>query len=98
MDICGRHGLENGRHSHLLQPIGIRNDGNHVGFPGVCCVFVCFFILKLNDEATKLTAFGETVLDPLWSTSGVIPRILDYLIYVHQKVVPFSEGCTNLIK
>lgn len=54
-------------------------------FP-VCAAFLCFFILKLNDEATKLTAFEETVLDPLLSTS------------VHQKVVPFSEGCTNLIK
>ena len=68
-----------------------------MGFPGVCCVFV-FFFLKLNDEATKLTAFEETVLDPLLSTTGVIPRILNNLIYVHQKVVPFSEGCTKLIK
>lgn len=63
-----------------------------------CVLRFCVFFLKLNDEATKLTAFEETILDPLLSTTGVIPRILNNLIYVHQKVVPFSERCTNLIK
>lgn len=67
-----------------------------MGFPG-CCVFV-FFFLKLNDEATKLTAFEETVLDPLLSTTGVIPRILNNLMHMYIYIYIFIKKLFHIQK